>query len=348
MPLKAIAKETLPMVSVIIPVRNEKAHIKACLKSALAQEEVAGGFEIIVVDGRSTDGTREIIQKEFAGDSRVRVLDNPRGIVPTALNIGICAARGEIIARMDAHSEYASDYLKQCLQILKEIGADNVGGPARTKTQSYLQKAIAKAYHSFFAVGGARFHDVNYEGYVDTITYGCWYRDTLFKIGLFDEELVRNQDDELNLRLIRAGGKIWQSTRIKSWYHPRSSLQGLFWQYLQYGYWKVRVIQKHRLPAAWRHLAPGLFIFFALVNLILLPWVTWAPSLLLAQIGIYCLASMTAAFNTAKKEGWKLFPIMPLVFACFHFGYGLGFLKGLMDFFILRRSPSRKMEVLTR
>lgn len=337
-----------PLVSVIIPVRDEQTHIKTCLNSILTQERVEGDFEIIVVDGMSTDGTREIIQKEFAGDPRVRVLDNPRGIVPCALNLGVRAARGEIIIRLDAHTEYAPNYLQQCVQTLKETGADNVGGPHRAKGDTFLQRAVAAAHHSSFAVGGARSHNLSYEGYVDTVIYGCWHKATLIKVGLFDEELARNQDDELNYRIIQAGGKIWQSPRIRSWYHPRACLRAVFRQYRQYGYWKIRVIQKHKLPAAWRHLAPGLFILLALINLIMLPWVSWAPRVFLAQVGAYGLAAGAAAISSARKWGWPLLPVMPLVFACFHFGYGLGFLKGLLDFVIFRRSPSRGMEVLTR
>lgn len=336
------------LVSIIIPSRNEGAYIEACLQSILAQKPVEGGFEILVVDGMSEDGTREVVQKITWRDHRVRLLDNPQVIVPAAMNIGVRTARGKIIIRMDAHSEYAPDYVYRCIEEMRATGADNVGGPHRARGHSYLQRAIAAAHHSSFAVGGALSHNLNYEGYVDTVIYGCWHKNTLTRIGLFDEELVRNQDDELNFRLTRAGGKIWQSPKIKSWYQPRSSFKALFRQYFQYGYWKVRVIQKHRLPAAWRHLAPGLFILFGLVNLVLLPWVALAPLVLLAQISIYGLASLVAAVNTARQWGWTLFPIMPLVFACFHFGYGLGFLKGFLDFVILRRKSSEQMKVLTR
>jgi GT2 family glycosyltransferase len=249
---------------------------------------------------------------------------------------------------MDAHTEYAPDYLKQCIQTLRETGADNVGGPHRAKGEFLVQKGIAAAHHSAFAVGGALSHNLAYEGWVDTVIYGCWRKETLLKIGLYDEEMVRSEDDELNLRLMRSGGRIWQSPRIRSWYYPRSSLRALFWQYLQYGYWKVRVIQKHRLPASWRHLVPGIFVLAALINLVLLPWVAWASTLLLIQISAYLLTTLVAAFSTARQWGWPLLPIMPLIFACFHFGYGLGFLKGLLDFVILRRPPSRGMETLTR
>jgi glycosyltransferase involved in cell wall biosynthesis len=348
MPLDANSDEQLPLVTVIMPIRNEASYIAKSLGAVLAQDYPGDRTEILVVDGMSEDGTREIIQNNFVADPRIRVMDNPCGIVPCALNIGVRAARGQIIVRMDAHTEYASDYLKQCVLTLKETGADDVGGPHRAKGGSVIQRAIVAAHHSPFAVGGALSHDLVYEGYVDTVIYGCWYKDTLMKVGLFDEELVRNQDDELNYRIIQAGGKIWQSPRIRSWYYPRSSLRALFRQYLQYGYWKVRVIQKHRLPAAWRHLVPGLFILLGLIDLVLLPWVAWAPLLLMTQISVYALANLAVAFSTAQKWGWKLLPIMPSVFACFHFGYGLGFLKGLLDFIILRRSPSQGMKALTR
>lgn len=192
--------------------------------------------------------------------SRLRLISNPGRITPTGLNAAIRGAQGDIIIRMDAHTEYAADYVRQCVEVLETTGADNVGGPAQTKAETYMEKVVAAAYHSPFSVGGARFHNVNYEGWVDTVTYGCWRRETFERFGYFDEELVRNQDDEHNLRILRGGGKIYQSPKIQSWYRPRGSLTALFKQYMQYGYWKVRVIQKHKLPASWRHLVPGAFV----------------------------------------------------------------------------------------
>jgi glycosyltransferase involved in cell wall biosynthesis len=261
-----------PIVSIIVPCRNEREHIHACLRSILGQDLEPEECEIIVADGMSDDGTRDILQQLAAEDPRLHVIDNPGRIVSTGLNTAIRVARGAVIIRMDAHTEYAADYVRQCLAVLRETGADNVGGPARTKSMGALQAAICTAYHSPFAVGGARFHKGAYEGYVDTVPYGCWPRQIFDQIGLFDEELIRNQDDEFNLRLIRRGGKIWQSPRIKSWYRPRSSLRCLFRQYMQYGYWKVRVIQKHRRPAAVRHLVPGSFVLAVIVLSLLALW----------------------------------------------------------------------------
>lgn len=326
-----------PAASIVIPCRNEAKHIAACLKSVLAFEEIPGGFEIIVADGMSTDGTQEIVAKFAVQDSRVRLVDNPHRHTSAALNCGIRAACGEIIVRIDAHTEYAPDYLKECIAVLAETGADNVGGAARTKASTYVHRAIAAAYHSRFAVGNANFHQTDHAGYVDTVPYGCWHKARLIEIGLFDEELIRNQDDELNLRLTRDGGKIYQSPRIRSWYTPRASLASLFRQYWQYGYWKVRVIQKHRLPASVRHLIPGTFAGVLGLLLLLAPFVSEARSGFLLSSGIYLVSALFASLITAKQSEWRLLPLLPAVFACYHFGYGFGFLAGVLDFVILRR-----------
>jgi len=211
-----------------------------------------------------------------------------------------------------------------------------------------MGKAIAAAFQSPFCTGAARGHDPSYEGEIDTVYLGCWQRDIFDRIGFFDEELARNQDDEFNLRLSRAGGKIWQSPRIKSWYAPRPSLAALFNQYVQYGYWKVRVIQKHKIPAALRHLAPGCFVFLlaALPPISFLwPLALW---IWLALVGIYLGCNFVASLLTAISKDYKLFPLLVVVFACFHIAYGYGFLRGICDFVILRRKARSKYNVLTR
>jgi len=329
--------DNAPTVTVIVPCRNESRHIGACLRSILAQEPVPGGVEIIVVDGMSEDGTRKLL----ADFPTVRVVDNPRRITPCALNIGIRRARGRYIARMDGHNRYAPDYLRRSIEVLEETGADNVGGAMICEANTPLQRAIAAAHHSPFSVGEARWHDPNYEGPADTVFCGMYRREVFGQIGLFDEELVRNQDDEFNLRLTRAGGVVWQSPLVRSWYHPRPTLAALFQQYLQYGYWKVRVIQKHRLPASLRHLVPALFI----VALLVLPLVSviWRPAvfLWLFVAAGYAFANLAASAMTAAFHGWELFWKLPRVFACYHFGYGCGFLLGGWHFLITRRRPPK-------
>jgi len=338
----------LPFVSVIMPVRNEAKWINGCLDGILAQDYPADRLEVLIADGMSTDGTRDLLTARAKQDSRIRLIDDPVQVASTGLNAAIHAARGEIIIRMDAHTDYAWDYVRQCVTMLNATQADNVGGPARTRADTYLERAIAAAYHSLFSVGGARFHDVDFEGYVDTVTYGCWRRTTLERIGPFDTELVRNQDDEHNLRLRRAGGKIWQSRSIRSWYRPRGSLVALFRQYMQYGYWKVRVIQKHRLPASFRHVVPGIFLVTILLLACVAPFSVLAAWVLACLGGLYLLALLVASVVTGFRAGIELLPVLPAVFACYHFGYGYGFLRGIWDFMIWRKAPKAQFTSLTR
>ena len=337
-----------PLVSIVLPCRNEQGHIQECMESVLRQEPPEGGLEILVADGMSTDGTREYLDQMAKMHPQIRVLDNPGRIVSTGLNAAIRAARGDIIVRMDAHTIYSKDYVRQCLAVMRETGADNVGGPMRTTATTFKERAIRAVFHSAFAVGGARSHRADYEGHVDTVIYGCWKKDVFNRIGYFDEELVRNQDDEHNLRLVRAGGKIYQSTRICSWYHVRGSLKALSRQYMQYGYWKVLVIRKHGMPASWRHLVPGAFV--ACLCLLLVAGLFWLPALWLAAglAALYIFAVVSAAVFIAARVQWSLLPILPVVVSCFHLGYGYGFLRGILDFAILNNAPEAKFVQLTR
>jgi Glycosyltransferases, probably involved in cell wall biogenesis len=337
-----------PGISVVVPCRNERCEIENAVLSILSQEPPPGGFEVIVADGMSDDGTRIILSKLAEESDRLRIVDNPAGIVPTALNIAIRQARGNIIIRMDAHTGYAPDYIRRCVEALTETAADNVGGPWVARGQGLIGRAISAAFESPFCAGGARGHDPNYSGPVDTVYLGCWRREVFAKVGLFDEELVRNQDDEFNLRLTRAGGKIWQSAKIKSWYTPRDSVAALFRQYVQYGYWKVRVIQKHKAPASLRHLVPGTFVLL----IIILPMIglAWSPAqwMWLGLLGAYAVCNTTVSLIAAPGENKKLFPSLMIVFAVFHFAYGYGFLRGIWDFIIMRRRPASKYTMLTR
>jgi len=351
-------------VSVIIPCRNEEKYIETCISSVLNQEEPAGGVEIIVADGMSSDGTRAILERLAKDEPRLILVDNPAQIKPNGVNAAIRVSRGRFIAIMDAHHRYAADYLRQAVEVSRRTGADNVGGAMICEARGYVQRAVAAAFHHPFAAGGARWHNPDYEGRVDTLYGGVYRREVFERIGLFDEELVRNQDDEFNLRLTRAGGKIWHSPKIRSWYSPRSSIASLFRQYHQYGYWKVRVIRKHRLPASVRHLVPGVFIL--ILTLLFIVAVAglaaghiingsiagtigfFAAVSFSALLGLYLLINLTASLQTALKNELKLMAVLPLVFACFHFGYGMGFLEGVWDFQILKRAPTKAKFQLTR
>lgn len=339
---------TRPLVSIVLPCRNEAENIIECLHSILEQEPPEGGFEVLVADGMSTDGTRELLSELAPHFPQIRVLDNPGRIVSTGLNAAIREARGSIIVRMDAHTTYAPDYIKQCLAVMSETGADNVGGPMRTRAETLSEEAIRAVFHSPFAVGGARSHNVEYEGWVDTVIYGCWKKSTFREVGGFDEELVRNQDDEHNLRMSRKGYKVYQSPRIRSWYRVRGSLSGLFRQYMQYGYWKILVIQKHGAPASWRHVVPGGFI--AGLALLAMWGCFWRPAFW-AELGLavpYLLLVLLMSLFMAARSGWRLLPLLPAAFCCFHVGYGYGFLRGVWDFWLFHNAPQTEFVRLTR
>jgi succinoglycan biosynthesis protein ExoA len=339
---------SVPAVSLIVLCRNEQPYIAACIQSLFAQNLSAGSFEIIVAEGLSTDGTREILARLAAVHACLRLIDNPDRIASTGFNTAVRAALGKIIVRIDVHTRYAPDYVSQCLAVLQETGADNVGGPGVAQGTGYIGRAVAAAFQSPFAVGGARWHNPHYTGPVDTVHLGCWRREVFDRLGFFDEELVRNEDDEFNLRLSRAGGLIWQSPRIKSWYHPRASLRSLWRQYMQYGYWKVRVIQKHCLPASVRHLVPAAFVCTMLMLPIIglvWPWAWWLWSTLRV---LYSACNLAASVATARRSGLTLCLVLPAVFACYHFGYGYGFLRGIWDFLLWHHTPAGAMTTLTR
>jgi GT2 family glycosyltransferase len=207
-----------------------------------------------------------------------------------------------------------------------------------TRADGFVQRSAAAASHSRFAVGNAQCHRPDYDGLAETVPYGCYRRATLLDIGLFDEELIRNQDDELNFRLVQAGGRIWQSPRIQAWYAPRSSWRRLFQQYFQYGYWKVRVIQKRGRAASLRHWVPGAFTASLGILLIAAFFLTPARWALAALLMLYACGAAIASLGTSRIAGWDLLPGLCLAFPCYHFGYGIGFLVGIWDFTVRPRT----------
>ena len=297
----------------------------------------------------SDDGTREILNNLASYIPKLYIIDNPKKTTSCGLNNAINIATGDIIIRMDVHTVYAANYLTLCCATLTQTQATNVGGPWRAIGNGYVQSAIAQAFHSPFAVGGARSHIENYEGPVDSVYLGCWFKCAFDKFGLFDDNLIRNQDDEHNFRIIESGGVVWQNPEIKSWYYPRSNIKDLYYQYLQYGYWKVRVIQKHNKPAALRHLVPSAFILVLIFSTMSALVSTWGKIALVTLLGSYALSSVFASFIACHKaRNYRFFPIMPVIFMAFQFGYGIGFIRGIVDFIILKRDGSECFQVLTR
>lgn len=339
------------LVSVIAPCLNEAGHIESFVREVFRQrlpDSVV--LELFIADGGSNDGTLPKLDALSVAYPQLRVLQNPEKITSFALNRGIRASAGDVIVRMDIHTTYADDYVAECLAALEETGADNVGGPWVAQVAGgRIAEAVALAFACRWVTGGGKAHDPAHEGPVDTVYLGCWRREAFQRFGLFDETLVRAQDSEFNFRTLLMGGKIWQTPRICSWYQPRQSVTQLFRQYGQYGYWKVATLKKHGQPASVRQLVPGAFVlalFVLLIVSVFAPALLWAPLFLL---GPYLLASIFSAAGLCRRHArWDLLAYLPPVFAAYHFGFGCGYLRGVMDFLILNRSPAAAMVLLTR
>jgi GT2 family glycosyltransferase len=331
---------TVPHVSIVIPCRNEVRYIAACLDSLFANDYPKDRLDVLVVDGMSDDGTREIVGLYERQHPGIRLLSNPKQIVPAALNVGIRAATGDIIMRMDAHVEYPPDYISGLVAWLQGSGADNVGGACVTRAANgtATARAIAVSLSHPFGVGNAQFRLGTTEPRrVDTVAFGCFRREVFGRIGLFDEELIRNQDDEFNFRLIRAGGSILLVPGIVSYYYARSSLRQLWRMYYQYGYFKPLVIRKVRAVMTARQLAPALLLGAILITAIFGLMVPAARTLPLFVVGGYAAMVMTAAASAGLSQGIRVAVMLTAAFAVLHSAYGVGFLRGLLDFMLLRK-----------
>lgn len=316
-----------------MPIKNEQDCIGRSLGAVLAQDYPSGRMEILIVDGMSTDRTHEIIRKLIAASDRedVHLLENKGRVVPTGLNLAIRQAKGEIIVRVDGHTVIASDYVRQCVLALHRTEANNVGGRMTAIGATRFGEAVALATSSPFGVGGARFHYSDQEEWTDTAYMGAWPRKVFEQIGLFDERLVRNQDDEFSYRLRAAGGKILLSPQIKSEYTVRSTPFSLLKQYFQYGFWKVLVLRKHTFQMRLRQFVPPIFTLALISSFacLALGFAWWPLALVL---GSYVAANLFASFYISARSGWRYLSLLPPTYAILHLGYGFGFLLGLLRF----------------
>lgn len=320
------------MISIILPIRNEKNHIQYCLDAILAQDYPQDQIEILIADGLSDDGTREIVATNQGDHPNIRLINNPGKIVPTGINLALREAKGEVVIRVDGHTLIAPDYVSQCVKILESTGADNVGGKMTALGSTCFGEAIAEATSHPFGIGNAKFHYSDKQEWVDSVYMGAWPRRVFEEIGLFDEELVRNQDDEFNYRLRETGGRILLHPNIKSKYTVRSTPQALWRQYFQYGLWKVRVLQKHPKQMSLRQFVPPAFVLSIIISLFLAFAIWWGWVALAAVLGLYLAVNLIFSFAIASKNDWQLLGLLPIAFAIIHFSYGLGFLVGLYKF----------------
>lgn len=320
-----------PSVSIILPIRNEAAYIERCLKAILAQD-YPGEMEILIVDGMSTDDTRTILQKFILQYSFIILLDNPGKIVPIGMNIALRQAQGEIIIRVDGHCIIMPDYVRCCVAHIQMDNVDGVGGPMETIGETGLARVIAVGMSSPFGVGNSAFRTLSGRSMLaDTVPFPAYRRTMIQRAGLYDEELMRNQDDEYNYRVRALGGKILLAADVRSTYFSRASLMGLWRQYFQYGVYKVRVFQKHPRQMSLRQFVPLVFVLALLVSFLLL----WTPAtrlLALMTPVAYIAANILASAYTASKRGFYFLPLLPLIFVILHLSYGIGFLLGLIKF----------------
>lgn len=334
-------------VSVVIPARNERDYIGKCLDSLVKQDYPINLLHIVVVDGSSEDGTIDIVTQYQQQYGYIHLVMNQRKVTPAALNLGIMDSDSDVVIILGAHSFVKEDWIRQNVEALVRSGADCVGGPIESISETPLSSAISSAMSSPFGVGNARFRYSEQEAFVDTVAFGAYRREVFNRIGLFDEELVRNQDDEFNFRLIQSGGRILLSPLIRSSYYTRGSLGKLWRQYYQYGFWKVRVIQKHRKIPSLRHLVPPIFA----AGILLLPFLSLLhPIICILTIiifGIYLLMIILFAFKVWDKKAYRLIPAIAAAFLILHFSYGLGFYEGVLHFYILKRKNKQNRNTLS-
>jgi len=326
---------TRPFVSVVMPVRNEADFIAESLGAVLSQDYPVECLEVIVADGLSTDGTRDVVAALAGRQPRpaVTIVDNPGRIVATGLNAAVAVARGAIIVRIDGHCRIAPDYVSRCVDHILADDVDGVGGSIVTIASTPVGRVIAAAMSSPFGVGGSAFRTTSGRTMLaDTVPFPAYSRRAIEVAGPFDEELVRNQDDEYNYRLRKLGARILLAADVRSDYYSRTSLRSLWRQYFQYGFYKVRVMQKHVLQMQVRQFVPPAFVLFLIVGGVLAPLLPWVRALWFGMLALYAAATLAAAVATARRTGWHQLGLLPVAFAILHLSYGAGFLTGLVVF----------------
>jgi len=330
-----LEEQELPKVTIIVPTRNEVHFIEKCLNSFMISDYPEHLMEIIIVDGMSEDGTRDIVKEISIRDNRVLLIDNEKKITPVAMNLGVKASTGEYIFFSGAHSEMPSDYISKCVRHAIESDADNVGGVVKTEPRenSPVGRAIAEVLSHPIGVGGAKFRTgVTKPTEVDTVPFGCYKREVFDRIGYFNEQLVRNQDIELNLRLKRAGGRIILYPDIEFNYYARSTYGDLWRNSFGNGYWVIAGSRFSNVPFSLRHIVPFLFVSFLLVLGLISIWVPFVRIPYLVVITLYISLLLKASLGISLRLGKSALLLPAFIgFIVLHIAYGLGSLKGLLQ-----------------
>lgn len=316
-------------ISVVMPIYNEENYIENCVESLLLQDYPKDKMEWLFVDGMSKDNTRKLLQKYIEKYPKlIKVFDNPNKTVPFAMNIGISEAKGKYIIRLDAHADYSNDYFSKCVHYLETTDADNVGGVAKTKSQGFVGNTIAKMLSSRFGVGNSEFRTNGESGYVDTVPFGAFRREVFEKWGGYDERLTRNQDNEMNYRIRKNGGKIYLASDINLSYYCRDSIKGISDMALKNGMWNVITMKLCPGAMGIRHFTPLVFllsiIFLPLLSLILKP----LRYLFVAEMILYFALDLLFSFKASSNV--KEFILLIVLFPIFHITYGAGSVRGLV------------------
>ena len=316
-------------VSVVMPIYNEEKYIAKCIESLLLQDYPSNEMEWIFVDGMSNDKTLEILSEYSSRyPDLIRVYENPHKYVPQAMNIGISASVGKYIVRLDAHADYATDYISKCIYFLENTDAENVGGVAETKAEGFVGAAIAKMLSSKFGVGNSQFRTNGDSGYVDTVPFGAFRRDVFKKYGGYDERLIRNQDNEMNYRIRKNGGKIYLSNEIKLSYYCRDSIKSIAQMANKNGVWNV--ITSKLCPGAMgvRHFVPLLFV----CSIIGLSLMGLMHPIFWILLGLDCTlyTVLNVMFSIKAAASISEFALLVVLFPIFHVSYGLGSLAGIV------------------
>jgi len=316
-----------PLVTIAMPCLDEAGFVAACLRSVQVQTYPGDRVEILVADGRSEDGTRDILARLAREDGRIRVIDNPERLQAAGLNRILAEARGEVVVRMDVHCEYTPDYVEKCVETLERTGADAVGGAQRCLGRAPFEKAVCAALRSPLGVGGAAYRSPDNEGFVDTVFLGAYQRSVFDRIGLWDPCAVTNEDAELNQRLVAAGGRIYLSRAIVVHYVPRGSIQALALQYYRYGRGRARTLLKHRRLLTIRPALPFLAVAAALALGAALPWthaVFYAAAL--AALG-FALEAIRVGSGGGPGRVARVAAILPTIVISHGLGFGAGLLR---------------------
>lgn len=308
--------------SVIVPVYNEIEFINQFFDFIESVKNKP--IELFVIDGLSTDGTRDYLENKCNKLSYLKIIDNPNRTVPFALNLAIPCCTGEIIIRLDAHTMYSKDYLDKIIETFGMVNTDIVGGPMRIANGSIFQNAVGYVTSTSFGIGNSTFHFDNFQGFTDSVYLGAWQRSIFMKTGLFDIKQKRNQDDEFHYRAKSMGFRIYQNSEICSYYYPRNSIKSLFKQYFEYGLYKPMVLKKIKTEIKLRHLVPSLFVSYFVI---LASFYWLIGNILLLPLFIYILLDFYFVLKS-KKSYFVKFCIL-ISYPTVHLGYGLGFFLGL-------------------